>query len=69
MNNLKPCPNCLQGVDIIAINRKNNENNQTFYFVNCEKCGFGSKNAYLSRDVLIEHWNESLEKQQGVVNA
>lgn len=63
MSNVRSCPECQQAVDIIAINREVEEKNKTFYFINCQTCGFGTQEAYPTKELLIEKWNEALEPE------
>ncbi len=60
MISVQSCPECQQDVDIVAINREVGEQNKTFYFINCQSCGFGTQEAYPNKELLIEKWHRLL---------
>lgn len=63
MVQLEGCPKCKADVEVISVLRTVNASQRTYYFVHCDGCGFGTREAFESKDLLAQKWQAMIDEE------
>jgi hypothetical protein len=58
MDGFQACPECYGDIDVVVVPQQRGQNPKRYYFVNCQSCGEGSKEALASIEELKKAWND-----------
>lgn len=68
MVNFEACPKCHKEVTVVQVPRRVNQQLKKYFFIHCQQCGYGTKEAYHSEQELAEKWHELIDNQATIAN-